>query len=238
MMQEGQIERIALATLRKNERLSTVKKNMEAGVLYLEEKGVTEPNDTDFKDVEAHFHAEGRKRSAADIRRATERYYEYQKGEKQMSFEFEETAQQAEIEPVSSEGVAVSEVSAPTEIEGVSEAIGTDHGADVEGATTGRENTGSLSVATVESNEALPVQQANTAPKPKNKGGRKILDPNGEKRSEKVMIYLRPSLYADVKDWANLHGKTITDCIVGMIEVYMQGKQEKLALFRELRDNE
>ena len=64
------------------------------------------------------------------------------------------------------------------------------------------------------------------------------LDPNGEKRTEKVMIYLRPSLYADVKDWANLHGKTITDCIVGMIEVYMQGKQEKLALFRELRDNE
>ena len=66
----------------------------------------------------------------------------------------------------------------------------------------------------------------------------RILDPNGEKRSEKVMIYLRPSLYADVKDWANLHGKTITDCIVGMIEGYMQGKQEKLALFRELRDNE
>ena len=65
-----------------------------------------------------------------------------------------------------------------------------------------------------------------------------ILDPNGEKRSEKVMLYLRPSLYVDVKDWANFHGKSITDCIIGMIEGYMQGKQEKLALFRELRDNE
>lgn len=73
----------------------------------------------------------------------------------------------------------------------------------------------------------------NTVSKPKR--GRKILDPNGEKRTEKVMIYLRPSLYADVKDLANLYGKRITDYIVSLIERDTEAKQEHLSFFQEMR---
>ncbi len=69
-------------------------------------------------------------------------------------------------------------------------------------------------------------------------GGRKVLDPNGEKRSEKVMLYLTPSLYVDVKDWANLYGKSIADYFISLAVRDAQAKQAKLALFRELRREE
>lgn len=85
--------------------------------------------------------------------------------------------------------------------------------------------------------DAEPQAQAET-PKPKNKGGRKVLDPNGEKRSEKVMLYLTPSLMDDLRDLANLYGKSIADYFISLAVRDAQAKQAKLALFRELRREE
>ena len=227
--------------------ISRLRNRINESIGYFESKGITSPHEGNYLELNAWVSLKEGKpkgkpispKTVKDWVSCTRNYYDWKEGEKQMLFKNEDiSAQQAEIEPVSSEGVAVLEVSVLAESEGVSEAEGADHGASVQEVTTEEKDTAALSPVDTHSNEAVPVQEATIAPKPKNKGGRKILDPNGEKRSEKVMIYLRPSLYADVKDWANLHGKTITDCIVGMIEGYMQGKQEKLALFRELRDNE
>ena len=217
-------------------------------VAILDGWGISEPMKADYQRLKFELIATKRGKKGSSLSEgqadkyitATKNFYKWlkqQEGETQQMSLFEETEatgaielegaepQQGENEP-KAESVAVQEV------------IGADDGADVQEVTTEEKDTAALSPVDTHSNEAVPVQEATIAPKPKNKGGRKILDPNGEKRSEKVMIYLRPSLYVDVKDWANLHGKTITDCIIGMIEGYMQGKQEKLALFRELRDNE
>ena len=85
--------------------------------------------------------------------------------------------------------------------------------------------------------DAEPQAQAET-PKPKNKGGRKVLDPNGEKRSEKVMLYLTPSLMDDLRDLAYMNRKSIADYVISLIERNNEQKQAKLALFRELQDSE
>ena len=81
-----------------------------------------------------------------------------------------------------------------------------------------------------------PQPRAET--KPKNKGGRKVIDPNGEKRSEKVMLYLTPSRMEDLRDLASLYGKSIADYVISLIESDNERKQEKLSLFRELRSSE
>lgn len=100
--------------------------------------------------------------------------------------------------------------------------------------------------STLEATEATPevepvqgVHEQETAPKPRGRnGGRKIKDAEGEKRSEKVMLYLTPSLMTDIKDLAGFYGKSLTDYIIGLIETHAEEKQAKLASFRELRDNE
>ena len=72
----------------------------------------------------------------------------------------------------------------------------------------------------------------NTVSKPKR--GRKP-KAAAEKRTVKLSIYLTPSLYANVKDLANLYGKSITDYIVSLIERDTEAKQEHLIFFREMR---
>lgn len=90
-MLEEQVESIAQITLRPSERLSTVKAHMLEGVMLLEEWGVTSPNKRDYQRLEEHFRANGRGRSASNIRRATQRYYDYlKKGETQMMLGIEE----------------------------------------------------------------------------------------------------------------------------------------------------
>lgn len=69
-------------------------------------------------------------------------------------------------------------------------------------------------------------------------GGCKVLDPNGEKRSEKVMLYLTPSLMDDLRDLAYMNRKSIADYVISLIERNNEQKQAKLALFRELQDSE
>ena len=215
-------------------------------VAILDGWDISEPTKADYQRLKFELIATKRGKKGSSLSEgqadkyitATKNFYKWlkqQEGEKQQMSLFEETEATRANEPEGAEALQHGDIE-PVSSEGVAECA--DHGASVQKVTTEEKDTVALSPVDTHSNEAVPVQEATIAPKPKNKGGRKILDPNGEKRSEKVMIYLRPSLYVDVKDWANLHGKTITDCIIGMIEGYMQGKQEKLALFRELRDNE
>ncbi len=73
--------------------------------------------------------------------------------------------------------------------------------------------------------------------KPKSKGGRKVRDPNGEKRTEKVTLYLKASLMADVKDLAYTYRKGITDYIISLLEREARDKQDRLATFRGLDDD-
>ena len=79
-----------------------------------------------------------------------------------------------------------------------------------------------------------------TQPEPacvERKSGRKCLDTeNGEVRSEKLMIYLTPSMIADVRDWCSLKRISCVSYITGLISADLAGKQEKLKFFRELSE--
>lgn len=71
----------------------------------------------------------------------------------------------------------------------------------------------------------------------KRAGGRKCLDTeSGEVRSEKLMLYLTPSMIADVRDWCSLKRISCVSYITGLISADLAGKQEKLKFFRELSD--
>ena len=69
------------------------------------------------------------------------------------------------------------------------------------------------------------------------KSGRKCLDTeSGEVRSEKLMLYLTPSMIADVRDWCSLKRISCVSYITGLISADLAGKQEKLKFFRELSE--
>ena len=69
------------------------------------------------------------------------------------------------------------------------------------------------------------------------KAGRKRLDTqNGEKRSEKLMLYLTPELIANVRDWCNLKGISYGSFVIGLIEDYLRDKKNIIDTFREFRD--
>lgn len=202
-------------------------------------KGITSPIEADYEEYRAYLltlpgQKKGTTQSPATVDdwiNRTKDFYDFLKGEQQMSLG-DVLQEKKQAEPVE-------EIRAEFKSEG--ETLETNHGVSTESeaveiqevTTEKKEDTGSLSPV-----DTPNVQPHDTPAQPKNKGGRKVLSVTGEKRSEKVMLYLTPSLYVDVKDWASLHGKSITDCILSVLEEYMQGKQGKLALFRELRDNE
>ena len=69
------------------------------------------------------------------------------------------------------------------------------------------------------------------------KAGRKRFDTeNGEKRSEKLMLYLTPELITDIRDWCNLKGISYASFVIGLIEDYLRDKKNILNTFREFRD--
>ena len=68
------------------------------------------------------------------------------------------------------------------------------------------------------------------------RAGRKCLDTeNGERRSEKLMLYLTPSMIADVRTWCDLKGISCVNYITGLLEADIAGKREKLKEFLSLR---
>ena len=86
--------------------------------------------------------------------------------------------------------------------------------------------------------ESLPeAEPVKVVRKPaKNKGGRKTIDENGEIRSEKLMLYLTPSMIADVRDWCRIKGISYANFIVGLIGDFMRDKKERLDFFRKFSD--
>ena len=73
---------------------------------------------------------------------------------------------------------------------------------------------------------------------PKSNAGRKPISENGEKKSEKLMLYLTPELIGEVRDWCYLKRISAVSYITGLIEadLHSNEKQEKLAVFRRLSD--
>lgn len=68
------------------------------------------------------------------------------------------------------------------------------------------------------------------------KAGHKRLDTkNGEVRSERLMLYLTPSMKAEIEAWCNLKQiKSRADFIVGLISDFMSDKHEKLTNFLKI----
>ena len=83
--------------------------------------------------------------------------------------------------------------------------------------------------------EVEPVE-AESDKKKSNAGRKKIDTVKGEKRDQKLMLYLTPSVIADVRDWCSLKNLSSNDYITKLIEADLQDKQEKLSFFRQLRD--
>lgn len=75
--------------------------------------------------------------------------------------------------------------------------------------------------------------------KTKSKAGRKRFDTvNGEKKSEKFMLYFTPDLIAEVRDWCHLKRISAVSYITGLIEadLHSEEKQERLNFFRKYSD--
>ena len=83
--------------------------------------------------------------------------------------------------------------------------------------------------------EVEPVE-AESDKKKSNAGRKKIDTMKGEKRDQKLMLYLTPSVIADVRDWCSLKNLSSNDYITKLIEADLQDKQEKLSFFRQLRN--
>ena len=68
------------------------------------------------------------------------------------------------------------------------------------------------------------------------RAGRKYLDTeNGEKRSEKLMLYLTPSMIADVRAWCDLKGISCVNYITSLIEADIASKRDTLKEFLSFR---
>lgn len=223
MAQKELIKQIAEATLRKGERLSTVYQHMIEGVELLEEWGIQNPKDTDFLQLQEHYEALGEKRTAANRRRETKRYYDWLREQQQPSLfglleaaEKEDTdmSEIVDVEPVGTENEApdmqgeVHEVLASE-----NESAGQEQ---VEAVTTEKEDTDSPS--------PVVTDKPRIGRKPKLAADR---------RSEKMSIYLTPQLMADLKDLSNYSRQDISDVVFGLIENFTQRNSEILQEFRE-----
>lgn len=83
-----------------------------------------------------------------------------------------------------------------------------------------------------------PVEATTTEPdKTEKHRGRSTIDENGEKRSEKLMLYLTPSLIGDIRDWCRLKGISCVDYITNTVKADLETKLSKIKAYRELRDN-
>ena len=65
--------------------------------------------------------------------------------------------------------------------------------------------------------------------------GRKTYDETGEKRSEKFMIYLAPSMLRDIRDYCDLRGVSVVSYITELVNADLEDKREQLNAFRKLR---
>lgn len=87
------------------------------------------------------------------------------------------------------------------------------------------------------------VSTGDETAQPKNlkaKTGRRPFDTiNGEKKSEKLMMYFTPELIADIRDWCYLKRISCVSYITALIEADLKtdDKQKKLDFFREMSND-
>ena len=83
-----------------------------------------------------------------------------------------------------------------------------------------------------------PIEpEETTTPAPvKKKSGRKVFDTvNGEKKSEKLMLYLTPALIAKLRVWCDMKGISNVSYITALIETDLDSKTDKINTFLKLR---
>lgn len=80
------------------------------------------------------------------------------------------------------------------------------------------------------------VQEVTTSEVEKSNAGRKRLDADGEKRSEKFMVYLTPTLANNIKAWCDCTGLSYGDFASKLFNSFFRDKEEKLNKFLTLRD--
>lgn len=70
----------------------------------------------------------------------------------------------------------------------------------------------------------------------KKKTGRKVFDTvNGEKKSEKLMLYCTPQLIAKIRDWCELARISNVSYITSLIEADLHSKEDKINAYHEFR---
>lgn len=84
-----------------------------------------------------------------------------------------------------------------------------------------------------EATDAAPVREEDPRQPAKNKGGRKRMDANGEKRDQKNTVYLTATMDADFKALCSMKGKTVADYLFSFVESEIQKNEEALKFFRE-----
>lgn len=60
-------------------------------------------------------------------------------------------------------------------------------------------------------------------------------NPNNEKKTEKIMLYLTPELITQIRTWCDLKGISANSYITALIETDLESKAEKINTFLELR---
>ena len=64
--------------------------------------------------------------------------------------------------------------------------------------------------------------------------GRPRLDPNGEKRKSKLMVYLTEADYADIQDLARLNRTSVASYVAQLIRDDAEKNADRLEAFRKL----
>ena len=60
---------------------------------------------------------------------------------------------------------------------------------------------------------------------------------NGEKKSEKMMMYFTPEMITKIRTWCDLKGISTVSYITNLIEADLHNKLDKINAFLELRNN-
>ena len=86
--------------------------------------------------------------------------------------------------------------------------------------------------------DETPIEQEETATHApvKKKPGRKAFDTvNGEKKSEKMMIYFTPELITRIRAWCDMKGISNVSYITALIQADLDSKADKINSFLKMR---
>ena len=212
--------------------ISRLRNRINESIGYFESKGITSPREDNYLELNAWVSLkEGKpkgkpisKKTVADWVSCTRSYYNWKKGEKQMSLIFEETEATGANEPEGTEP-QLREKLPEAESVAVQEVIGADDEADVQEVTTEEKDTQAFSP--VDTPEAEYI--TDTEQKPKR--GRKPKNAD-ERKTVKLSIYLTPSLFADLRDLAHYSQQDISDVLFGLVEDFATRNSEALLDYR------